>query len=304
MNKEWGLVQEFHEKFGHPVSNIPVMMKKERAKKRYNWMLEEINEFIEAEDIVEQADAMIDVMYFALGTLVEMGVSPDSLFNIVHEANMSKLWEDGLPHYNEEGKTIKPVNWEDPHIKLEAEISRQSYIKNLVIAKQNYCVPASVLMVLHHYGIYEFTQEMIADNLSITPIDDKIDHKLWGAHINKNTLNTFFEKNGIDLTETFLGINTFMDEWFMSEKIDELRSNDVSIICGYNYTHLFGNKEDTFGHVSVIISVSKDKKTIDILDPGPKNAGVKTVSSSDLFYAIKARNDGLWCIKKNTIATK
>ena len=57
-------------------------------------MLEEINEFLDAvkeQDIVEQADAMIDTIYFALGTLVEMGVQPEQLFDIVQHANMSKL---------------------------------------------------------------------------------------------------------------------------------------------------------------------------------------------------------------------
>lgn len=124
MNKEWEKVREFQEKFNHPVSNRPKFMDKERAMKRYHWMLEEINEFIEADEIVEQADAMIDVMYFALGTLVEMGIKPDELFDIVHKANMSKLWPDGKPHYNEEGKTIKPSTWIDPYAMLEECINK------------------------------------------------------------------------------------------------------------------------------------------------------------------------------------
>lgn len=127
MNKEWEAVKLFHEKFNHPVANQPRGMELERAKKRYNWMLEEINEFIEAveeNDIVEEADAMIDVIYFALGTLVEMGIKPDELFEIVQQANMSKLWEDGKPHYNSEGKTIKPVSWEDPYNRLAVAIEK------------------------------------------------------------------------------------------------------------------------------------------------------------------------------------
>lgn len=125
MDREWEKVKEFQLKFGHPVSEYPKQMDHDRAIKRYHWMLEEINEFIEADEIVEQADAMIDVMYFALGTLVEMGIKPDNLFDIVQAANMAKLWPDGEPHYDMDGKTIKPSIWEDPHPKLEAEIRRQ-----------------------------------------------------------------------------------------------------------------------------------------------------------------------------------
>lgn len=120
MDREWEMVKEFHERFGHPVAESPRPMEPERAKKRYDWMLEEVNEFLEAQgDVVEQADAMIDLMYFALGTLVEMGIKPDRLFEIVQKANMSKLWPDGKPHFRADGKTIKPDTWIDPHPMLE-----------------------------------------------------------------------------------------------------------------------------------------------------------------------------------------
>ena len=127
MNKEYEEVKEFQKAFNHPYQDSPVLLTKERAKTRYGWMLEEINEFLEAvdkQDIVEEADAMIDLMYFALGTLVEMGVQPDILFRIVQAANMSKLFPDGKPHYNEDGKVIKPETWENPHPKLELVIKK------------------------------------------------------------------------------------------------------------------------------------------------------------------------------------
>lgn len=129
INKEYNMVKEFHKVFGHPYSDAPVSLNIDRATQRYGWMHEEIDEFIEAVkngDVVEQADAMIDVIYFALGTLVEMGVEPERLFEIVQNANMSKLWADGKPHYREsDGKVIKPEEWQDPHPLLEAEIKRQ-----------------------------------------------------------------------------------------------------------------------------------------------------------------------------------
>ena len=69
---------------------------------------------------------MIDTIYFALGTLVEMGVKPGELFDIVQKANMSKLWPDGTPHYNESGKVIKPEGWENPHPKLQLAIRKMN----------------------------------------------------------------------------------------------------------------------------------------------------------------------------------
>ena len=71
MKKEWNDVREFHEKFGHPCPDAPRMLDKKRSLSRAKWMNEEVAEFLVAEDIYEQADAMIDLMYFALGTMVE-----------------------------------------------------------------------------------------------------------------------------------------------------------------------------------------------------------------------------------------
>jgi len=123
MNKEWEAVKLFHEKFGHPAPAIPTMIDGKRARSRGTWMLEETAEFLTADNIYEQADAMIDLIYFALGTLVEMGVEPEELFNVVQQANMGKLWEDGKPRYNKkDGKVIKPDNWEDPKPKIKTLI--------------------------------------------------------------------------------------------------------------------------------------------------------------------------------------
>ncbi|GHU35789.1 hypothetical protein FACS1894172_18030 [Spirochaetia bacterium] len=125
LNESWEMVADFHRLFGHPVSGKPIFIDKERAQKRYAWMLEEIDEFIESSTIVDQADAMIDLMYFALGTLVEMGVKPEKIFEVVHKANMSKVWPDGTLHYNDMGKTIKPPAWVDPYDKLKYEIDKE-----------------------------------------------------------------------------------------------------------------------------------------------------------------------------------
>ncbi|MEM5948342.1 HAD family hydrolase [Spirochaetia bacterium 38H-sp] len=125
LNDAWRDVREFHVRFGHPHQERPCFIDAERAQSRAKWMREEVQEFLDSRDVVEQADAMIDLIYFALGTLVEMGVEPQPLFDIVHKANMDKLWPDGKPHYNEDGKTVKPAGWLDPYPLLEEEIKRQ-----------------------------------------------------------------------------------------------------------------------------------------------------------------------------------
>lgn len=125
MNKAWEDVREFHFAFNHPVAVKPGIIDHRRTLARADWMQEEINEFIAAKSLTEQADAMVDLIYFALGTLVEMGIKPQKLFDIVQEANMSKLWPDGKPRYRDDGKILKPVSWIAPEPRLIKEIERQ-----------------------------------------------------------------------------------------------------------------------------------------------------------------------------------
>ncbi|MGI6316312.1 MAG: HAD family hydrolase [Christensenellales bacterium] len=124
LNDAYNEVKAFHAAFNAPHPDKPVMLTPERAAARADWMREEINEFLDAKTLTDQADAMIDLLYFALGTLVEMSVPPQKLFDIVQKANMTKLWPDGKPHYREDGKVIKPAGWEPPEPQLEAVIQQ------------------------------------------------------------------------------------------------------------------------------------------------------------------------------------
>ena len=127
MDKPWQEVADFHTAFGVPVGSSPQALSAERALERAGFMREEVDEFLEAQSLAGQADAMIDLIYFALGTLVEMGVRPQALFDIVHNANMQKLWPDGQPRYREgDRKVVKPAGWQDPEPLLLAALEEQT----------------------------------------------------------------------------------------------------------------------------------------------------------------------------------
>lgn len=126
MNKQFEQVKAFHIAMGQPVADKPVTMDMHRQQQRFEYMAEELQEFIDATDLVDQADAMIDLIYLATGTLVELGIKPEPLFDIVQNANMSKLWEDGKARLHPDtGKVIKPPTFVRPEPLLQAEIERQ-----------------------------------------------------------------------------------------------------------------------------------------------------------------------------------
>lgn len=166
---EFAGVHAFQTAFDHPTSDTPVPLTKERNYTRSKWILEEVIESIFAssgseedfldqvdalkadldvvafetlkknpnvelphsnfEKIVGQVDGLVDAMYFVLGSFVELGVNPKSVFDIVQQANMAKLGSDGNPIIREsDGKIMKPENWERDHApepRIREEIERQ-----------------------------------------------------------------------------------------------------------------------------------------------------------------------------------
>lgn len=127
MKKAYEQLVEFQTKFNQPVAEKPTLLTEERKLQRYGYLLEELNELKAAETVVDQVDAAADLLYLVLGTFVELGVNPEPIHNIVHSANMSKLWPDGKVHTNPEtGKVMKPPTFVRPEPLLEAEIERQA----------------------------------------------------------------------------------------------------------------------------------------------------------------------------------
>lgn len=93
------LVRDFHEKFSLPLGDTDIFMGDNRRVQefRINFMREELDEFEEAiqkGDKVEAFDALIDLVYVAMGTALFMGITPDQWdtgMNVVHDCNMAKI---------------------------------------------------------------------------------------------------------------------------------------------------------------------------------------------------------------------
>ncbi|HEX7891684.1 MAG TPA: hypothetical protein VF522_20205 [Ramlibacter sp.] len=107
-------VRALHADFGLPITNRPGQLSASRVAARVNWMREELAELLTAGDLQEQVDAVSDLMYLALGCLVEMGVRPGIPFAQVHRTNLEKRWPDGEIRVNAEGKLLKPPGWIGP----------------------------------------------------------------------------------------------------------------------------------------------------------------------------------------------
>lgn len=90
--------------------------------KQYDWTvkfcaeeLAELEEARTAQDIVGMADAVIDLCYGALGTLMKMGLTVDQAekaFAYVHAANMTKV--KGMTHRGSDEDAAKPADFVPP----------------------------------------------------------------------------------------------------------------------------------------------------------------------------------------------
>jgi predicted HAD superfamily Cof-like phosphohydrolase len=91
---------------------------------------EEINEFEYADaqdDKAGQVDAMLDLVYFALGILYKMGLSPleiNTLFEAVHNANMTKsIGKKKGREVEDAVDAVKPADFKNPKNIIEGLIN-------------------------------------------------------------------------------------------------------------------------------------------------------------------------------------
>jgi len=113
-------VKEFHETYKCEIRETPTWPVDSLIKLRISLIEEELRELKEAindSDIVEVADALTDLLYVTYGAGLCFGVELDNCFDEVHRSNMSKLGEDGLPIYRDDGKVLKGPNFFQPDLK-------------------------------------------------------------------------------------------------------------------------------------------------------------------------------------------
>lgn len=108
-------VVEFHDKFDLGIRTSPGHLTRRKLQERIDFMQEELNEFIEGantQDLSEQADALIDLVYVAMGTAHMLGLPWKQLWDDVHRANMAKV--RGIGKRGNLNDCIKPADWTPP----------------------------------------------------------------------------------------------------------------------------------------------------------------------------------------------
>ena len=116
-------IVEFHEKFGLACPRVPHELVRELAEFRIRFMQEELFEYITATaagDLEGQFDALVDLVYVALGTAYLQGLPFKEGWDVVHSANMKKVRAGPNGEGSKRGSpfdVIKPAGWVGPDLK-------------------------------------------------------------------------------------------------------------------------------------------------------------------------------------------
>ena len=131
-------VVKFQEAFGIQGPEQPKMLKKTRARLRQILLEEEVKELSEANNLLDVADAICDIMFITLGTAHEYGLTDrlEMLFDEVTRSNMSKIDSvTGKAIFREDGKILKPETFSEPKLRPIIERNFKLY-KDSEVMKQ------------------------------------------------------------------------------------------------------------------------------------------------------------------------
>jgi predicted HAD superfamily Cof-like phosphohydrolase len=111
-------LRAFHDKMKHSgiVQAMTEQTRQEFLRFRINFLDEEVNELEDAATADDAVDALIDLIYVAVGTLDLFGVDIAKAWNEVHTKNMQKYPGANATRPNRSGfpDAIKPDDWESP----------------------------------------------------------------------------------------------------------------------------------------------------------------------------------------------
>lgn len=126
MDKMWEDIVAFHNKFQLPAHDTPSLELADGLLDfRVKFMQEELEEFVEAltlNDSVKAFDALIDLVYVAMGTAYLCQFPWQEGWTVVQAANMTKRKVD---HASESKRgsiydIVKPEGWVSPELELSA----------------------------------------------------------------------------------------------------------------------------------------------------------------------------------------
>jgi predicted HAD superfamily Cof-like phosphohydrolase len=125
-NKLLQSVKAMHSKFGLENNSGPTHLTPEEKSFRIVALREEIDEYEEATELVNEYDALVDLMVFAVGTFERHGFPLQDGFDAVMTCNMKKELAGSSENSKRGFKRdlVKPAGWTGPEAKLSEILNK------------------------------------------------------------------------------------------------------------------------------------------------------------------------------------
>jgi len=120
-----GLVKAMHKKFDLANTGKPCHLEAHEKAFRVKALQEELDEYNAATTLVDEYDALLDLIVFAVGTLDRQGLPLLEGFEKVMKANMAKeVGQNGEKRGGFKRDLVKPKGWTGPEAELKLIIDR------------------------------------------------------------------------------------------------------------------------------------------------------------------------------------
>lgn len=125
MNQFIEAVVQFNQQILGIEQRTPVGMTGKEEDITIKCLIEEVHELRDAQEVcsvVDQVDALVDLIYFAVGALYKVGLTPQQINECcmaVHAANMSKKRGTNAKRDTGAADAVKPSDWVPPETRLE-----------------------------------------------------------------------------------------------------------------------------------------------------------------------------------------
>lgn len=124
---------------------------------------------------------------------------------------------------------------------------------------------------------------------------------LWGINPVLTEINAALKSERTPLFCEFERISLFQD-WEFEERVFALTASHQFPIVGFDYGYLLGTlRPGDQGHCAVCYGVQgpHGRCSVELYDPGPREAGIRIVDSQELYYAArKKQHGGIWRLSR------
>jgi predicted HAD superfamily Cof-like phosphohydrolase len=95
------------------------VLNKEQYQLYCNLIKEEFDELCESDNIVDDLDALVDILVVTIGAIHSLGANGEGAWQEVMQTNFAKIDPaTGKVRKREDGKVLKPEGWQPPNLAL------------------------------------------------------------------------------------------------------------------------------------------------------------------------------------------